>query len=126
MSRDQFVMSGKKKFRPERDFVHFPQTPESFVAARQHSFFRPDEFYAARFKFFHVLLRRGMRPHFSVHRRGHEDRRARGERDRGEGMTRQTVREFADYVRSCRRDQQQVSISVMLASNDGSNAVLQP
>ena len=108
MSRDQFVVPGKKKFRAERDLVHFPQPAESFVSARQHSFFRPDEFYAARFEFFHVLLRRGMRPHFSVHRRRDQNRRAGGERDGRERMTRQTVRELGDYVRSCGRDQQQI------------------
>src|SRR4029077_9826440 len=105
MSRDQFVVAGKKKSRTERDLVHFPQTAESFVSARQHSFFRPDEFYLARFEFFHVLLRRGMRPHFSVLRRRVENRRAGGERGGGELMTRLTIRELGDYVRSSWRDQ---------------------
>src|SRR5207253_3837080 len=108
MSRDEFVVPGKKKFRAERDLVHFPQTAESFVSAREHSFFRPDEFYAVRFEFLNVLLRGGMPPHFSVHRRRHQNRRACGERDGRKRMTRQTMRELSDYVRSCGRDQQQV------------------
>src|SRR5437016_118181 len=108
MSRDQFIVSGKKKFRAERDLVHFPQTAETFVPAGQHSFFRSDELYAARFEFFHVLLRRGMRPHFSVHRRRDQNRRAGGERDGRERMTRETVRELGRYMRSSWRDQQQV------------------
>src|SRR6266516_3144420 len=108
MSRDQFVVAGKKKFRAERGLVHFPQPAESFVPAREHSFFRPDEFYVARFEFFHVLLRRGMRPHFSVHRRRDQNRRAGGERDGRERMTRQTMCELGDYVRSSWRDQHQV------------------
>jgi hypothetical protein len=49
-----------------------------------------------------------MRPHFSVHRRRDQNRRTGGERDGRERMTGQTVRELGDYVRSCRRDQQQV------------------
>ena len=101
-------MPGKKKFRAERDLVHFPQTAETFVSARQHSFFRPNEFDAARFEFFHVLDRCGVSPHFSVHRRRHQNRRARGKRDCREGMTGKTVRELRNYVRSCGRDQQQV------------------
>src|SRR5215211_6457216 len=108
MSRDQFVVSGKKKFRAERDLVHFPQPAESFVPARQHSFFRSDEFCAARLEFFHTLLRRGMRPHFSVHRRRNQNGRTGGERDRRQRMTGQTTRELCEYVRSCRCDEQQV------------------
>jgi hypothetical protein len=108
MSRDQFVVLAKKKFRAERDLVHFPQTAESFVSAREHPFFRPEEFYAARFEFFHVLLRRGMRPHFSVHRRRDQNRRAGGERYGRERMTGETMCELGDYVRSCGPDQQQV------------------
>ncbi len=108
MSRDQFVVPGKKKFRAERDLVHFPQPAESFVPARQHSFFRPDEFYAARLELFHALLRRGMRPHFSVHRRRDQNRRSGGERDRRQRMTGETARELCEYVRSCRCDEQQV------------------
>src|SRR6476620_7203169 len=105
MSRDQFVVAGKKKFGAERDLVHLPQTAETFVSARQHSFFRPDEFYAARFEFFHVLLRRGMHPHFSVHRRSDQNRRASGERNGRQRMTRQTVRDLGDYMRRSWRDQ---------------------
>src|SRR5205814_822249 len=108
MSRDQFVVPGKEKFRPERDLVHFPQPAESFVSARQHPFFRPDEFCAARFELFHVLLSRRMRPHSSVHRRRDQNRRAGGERDGRKRMTRQTVRDLGDYVRSSWRDEQQV------------------
>ena len=110
MSRDQFIVPGKKKFRAERDLVYFPQPAESFVSARQHSFFRPDEFYAARFEFFYVLLRCWMRPHFSVNRRRNQNRCAGGERDGRERMTGEAVRELGDYVRSCRRDQQQVRV----------------
>src|SRR5262245_37654533 len=108
MSRDQFVVPSKKKFRAERDLVYLPQPAESFVPAREHSFFRSDEFYSASFEFFHVLLRRGMRPHFSIHCRRDQNRRAGGERYGRERMTCQTVREFSDHVCRCRRDQQQV------------------
>src|SRR5215471_1136243 len=108
MSRDQFVVPGEKEFCAERDLVHFPQTSQSFVPAREHSFFRSDEFYAAGFEFFHVLLRCGMGPHFSVHRRRDQNRRTGGECDGPEWMTGKTVREFSDDVCSCGRDQQQV------------------
>src|ERR1044072_899852 len=85
MSRDQFVVLSQKKFRAKRDLVHFPQPAEPFVPAREHSFFRSDEFYSARFEFFHILLGRGMRPHFSVHRRRDQNRRSRGGGGGGEG-----------------------------------------
>src|SRR5947208_8169861 len=99
MSRDQFVVPRKKKFRTEFDLVHLPQPAESFVPARQHSFFRPDEFYAALFEFFHVLLRRWMRPHFTVHSWRDQNRRPCRERDSGERMICQTVCELCDYMR---------------------------
>src|SRR3954447_3043775 len=108
MSRDQFVVPRKKKFRTKRDLVYFPQATEPFISARQHSFFWPDEFDSARLEFFHVLLRRRMRPHFSIHRRRNQNRRACGERDGRERMTRQTLRDLGDYVRSSWCDQQQI------------------
>src|SRR5262245_48836291 len=108
MSRDQFVVLSKKKFRAECDLVYFPQPAESFVSTRQHSFFRSDEFYATRFEFFHVLLRSGMRPHFSVHGRRDENRRPCCQGDGRERMTCQTLSELGDHVRSRGRDQQKI------------------
>lgn len=49
-----------------------------------------------------------MLPHFSVHGRRKENRRARGERDRRKRVTGQAVRQFGDNVRCGGRDQQQV------------------
>ena len=49
-----------------------------------------------------------MLPHFSIHRRRDQNWRARRERDRGERMTREAVREFRDDVRGRRRDEQKI------------------
>ncbi len=49
-----------------------------------------------------------MRPHFSVHRRCHQNRRASRKRDRSERMARQTVRQLSDDVRCRRRNQKKV------------------
>src|ERR1041384_3357138 len=106
MSRDQCVVPSQKKFRAKRDLVHFPQPAEPFVPAREHSFFRSDEFYSARFEFFHVLLGRRMPPHFSVHRRRNQNRRSSGERDGSERVAGEAVCKFGDYVRRCWRGRQ--------------------
>src|ERR1700758_3330098 len=98
-------MAAKKKFSAERDVVYFPKPAESFVTAREHSFFRAKEFDAARFQFFDVLLRGLMLPHFSIHGWRDQNRRTRGQRDRCKRMTSQTVREFGDDVCGCWRDQ---------------------
>ena len=49
-----------------------------------------------------------MFPHLAVHRRREENRRARRQRDRGQRMTGETVREFGDDVRGRRRDEQKI------------------
>ena len=60
------------------------------------------------FNCLHVFLRRRMLPHLSVHGRCEQNRRARRERDRGERMTREPVREFGDDMRRRRRDEQKI------------------
>ena len=49
-----------------------------------------------------------MLPHFSVHGRREQNRRARRQRDGGQRMTRQAVRQFGDDVRRGRRDQEKI------------------
>ena len=49
-----------------------------------------------------------MLPHFSIHGWRDQNGRARGERDRGERMTSQTVRKLGDDVRGRGRDEQEV------------------
>src|SRR5205085_11521546 len=67
-----------------------------------------DEFDTARLEFFNVLLSGVMLPHFSIHGWRDQNRRARGERNRRERMTGQTMRELCDDVCGGRRDQEQV------------------
>jgi len=79
-----------------------------FVAARQHSFFGPDEFDAAFFQCGHILLRRRVFPHFPVHGGRDKDLGAGGERDGGKRVTRESIRELCDDVRRRRCDEKKV------------------
>jgi len=101
-------VAAKKKFGPERDVIYVPKPAKAFITAREHSFVRPNKFDTPRFEFFDVFLRGVMLPHFSIHGRRDQNGRARGERDRRQRMTRQTVCKFGDDVRGGWRDQDQV------------------
>jgi len=68
--------------RPFRDLFHRPQSPDAFVAAGQHALVRPDELRAALFQRLDIFLRRGVPPHFPVHRRRDQDLRRGIQRQR--------------------------------------------
>ena len=54
---------------PRRHLFHRPHPANAFVTAGKHPLVRTDEFHAARFQRFHILLRGRVQPHFAVHRR---------------------------------------------------------
>ena len=85
----------------------FPKPTNALVTAREHSFFRPDEFDPARLERFDVVLRGGCSTFFHLWP-ARADGRARGEGDGGEGMIGETVRKFGDDIRGGRRDEEQV------------------
>src|SRR5205814_645277 len=63
---------------------------------------------SSRFQRLDVFDRGGMRPHFSVHRRRDQNRRAGGERNRGQWMVCQPVGELSEDVGGGRRDQKEI------------------
>ena len=77
-----FSFEPRKNFA--RDLRDRPQTPETFVTAREQSGFGPDELHAPFSEENHVVLRGGMMPHFAVHRGRDEDRRGCDEKRRRE------------------------------------------
>ena len=84
------------------------QTPLSFVSTREKSFFGIDQAHAELAQPRQIRLHHGIAEHVHVHRRRHDDRRARRQRDRSQQIVGEPVRELGNDVGRGRSDYQYI------------------